>query len=1009
MFKKLVLLAVAVAACLISSAQAATIIYVSDNKTPDAAGIPADQAWVDLLIAQGYTVDLSFRNKEARTLDATKIAALNAADLIIVSRDSNSGDYDDGSEPTQWNSITTPLILQVSIIAQNNRWHWLNTSANTGAQPPLEVMVPSHPIFKGVTLDANNQVTMLTSSSSLSNASDAGNGTLLGKRSDNSQVWIAEWQPGVEFYSGAGQTPAGHRMLCTCGGGTPDGRYNLTPEGEKIFLNAVRYMLGDAGDAGKAIDPIPADAQTDVPRDVTLSWTPGKYAAAANGHTVYFSENFNDVNDGKGGIRQSNASYTPPQRLNFETTYYWRVDEVNAPPSSAVHKGNVWSFTTEPVGYAIPAGSVTATASSSDAGKGPENAVNGSGLDATGLLHSDAGNTMWLSERTGAQPTWIQFEFDKVYKLNKMWVWNSNESLEKAIGLGVKDVTIEYSLDAVSYVALGTQQFAQAPGAPDYAHNTTVDFGGATARFVRLTVAGNWGGLLTQYGLSEVRFFHVPVNAREPNPASGATDVAVDATLSWRAGREAAAHDVFLSSDQQAVIDGTVPAVSVATPSYSAALDLNSTYYWRVDEVNAVETPAIWQGDVWSFSTPEYVVVDNFESYNNIDPPNLESHRIFESWIDGYGVATNGALVGNDPPNPSYAETVIVHGDKQAMPLFYSNTGGATYSEATLTFASPRDWTKHGIKTLSLWFHGAAGNTGQLYVKINGAKIPYDGDAANLAAAAWRAWTIDLTTLGNLQSVRTLAIGIDGNAAAGTLYVDDVRLYAYARQLATPVQPAAAGLMAYYPLDGNANDAAGTANGTVRAGLFAAGKFGQALSLSGAGYVDCGNPSQLDFGTGSWTVSAWVNAPSSTDQMVVFCKGGDNTGGIRYMLSVGEVRDYVVTLTVDNDVTKVESTGSVVADDDQWHHIVGVRDGNSLRVYVDGLQDGAGATLADGYDLSGTSQANAYIGANWHLPNKAVQKYFIGLIDDVRVYNRALSEAEIAGLAGMTKPFDKPF
>jgi hypothetical protein len=98
-------------------------------------------------------------------------------------------------------------------------------------------------------------------------------------------------------------------------------------------------------------------------------------------------------------------------------------------------------------------------------------------------------------------------------------------------------------------------------------------------------------------------------------------------TLSWRAGREAASHRVYVSTDQQAVIDGTAVAVSVVNPSHSAALDLSSTYYWRVDEVNDVEAPSTWQGDVWSFSTSEYLAVDDFESYNDIDPPDPDSHR----------------------------------------------------------------------------------------------------------------------------------------------------------------------------------------------------------------------------------------------------------------------------------------------------------------------------------------------------------------------------------------------
>ncbi|MHC4509879.1 MAG: hypothetical protein ACYTAO_13110, partial [Planctomycetota bacterium] len=72
---------------------------------------------------------------------------------------------------------------------------------------------------------------------------------------------------------------------------------------------------------------------------MALSWTPGEFAPAINGHIVYLSENFGDVNEGIGGITQSTTSYAPPQRLTFDTTYYWRVDEVNAPPDSTVYPG----------------------------------------------------------------------------------------------------------------------------------------------------------------------------------------------------------------------------------------------------------------------------------------------------------------------------------------------------------------------------------------------------------------------------------------------------------------------------------------------------------------------------------------------------------------------------------------------------------------------------------------------------------------------------------------------
>jgi hypothetical protein len=529
--------------------------------------------------------------------------------------------------------------------------------------------------------------------------------------------------------------------------------------------------------SGEASDPNPADKATDVPRDIALSWTPGKFAPAANGHIVYLSESFSDVNDGIGGVTHSATSYDAG-RLSFGTTYYWRVDEVNAPPDSTVFPGEVWSFTTEPVGYPIDGADITATASSiGGADFGPEKTIDGSGLDPSDL-HSTEPTDMWLSdnEPLGA---WIQYELDKVYKLHEMWVWNSNQVFEGLFGFGLKDVTVEYSIDGAEWTALAdVPEFAKAPGTAGYAHDTTVNFGGAAAKYVKLTASANWGGLLPQYGLSEVRFFYIPVIAREPSPDSGATDVDVNVILGWRAGREAATHDVYLSTDEQAVIDGNAPVTTVTDASHSPSpLDLGSTYYWRIDEVNDAETPTMWQGNVWDFSTPDYLVVDGFEDYNDYPPD-----EIYTTWLDGYENPADGSQVGY--LTPPTIETGIVHGDDQSMPLLYSNTGGATYSEAARTFAVPQDWTKYGIQTLVLYFYGTPGNTGQLYVKVNGVKVPYDGDPAAIAKIRWQQWNIDLASLGvNLQSVTTLAIGIDGNGAAGTLYVDDIVLYRLAPEV----------------------------------------------------------------------------------------------------------------------------------------------------------------------------------------------------------------------------------
>jgi hypothetical protein len=563
-----------------------------------------------------------------------------------------------------------------------------------------------------------------------------------------------------------------------------DGRLTIKPAEGSSNCKIMFVDIVLAIPRGAPTNPKPADEATDVPREVVLGWTPGEFAPPVNGHKVYLSKTFTDVNDAIGGVAQDANSYAPDPRLDFGTTYYWRIEEVNGPPDYTVYQGEVWSFTTEPVGYPIE--NITATASSShQADMGPENTINSSGLDANDL-HSKEPTDMWLS---AADPlgAWIEFQFDKVYKLHQMLVWNSNQMVESLVGFGFKGVTTEHSTNGTDWTTLdGAAEFARAPGADGYAHNTTVDFGGATAKYVRLTANNNWGGIMPQFGLSEVRFLYVPIRAREPYPDSGAADVDPDVTLDFRAGREAAQHDVYVSTDEQAVIDGTAPVTTVTATSHGPlSLDLGETYYWKTNEVNTAETPTTLEGDVWNFTTRQFLIVDDFEAYNDLNPDDPESNRIFLAWLDGYGIDMNGSIVGYDAP--PFAEQTIVHSGEQSMPLSYNNTGAATYSEAELALSPAQDWTKAGVATLVLYFHGAEGNTGQLYVKINDSKVVYDGDAADIATLRWKQWNIDLASVGaNLQSVTKLTIGIDGIGAVGTLYVDDIQLYRSAPEIVVP-------------------------------------------------------------------------------------------------------------------------------------------------------------------------------------------------------------------------------
>jgi regulation of enolase protein 1 (concanavalin A-like superfamily) len=456
-----------------------------------------------------------------------------------------------------------------------------------------------------------------------------------------------------------------------------------------------------------ARNPDPADHATDVPADAVLSWAPGDYAQT---HDVYLGTVLADVNAAARAnplnvlvsLGQDANRYDPPAPLALGQTYYWRVDEINAPPAATVFKGKVWSFTVEPPSYPMPTQNITATASSASTDMGPDKTIDGSGLNERDE-HSTDPTCMWLSSQTGPQPTWIQYAFDHVYKLDQMQVWNSNQLLEPMLGFGARNVTIECSADASNWTTLGDFELARAPGMAGYAANTTVKFSGAVAQYVRLTLNSNWGGIVPQYGLGEVRFFYIPTQARQPEPAPGTTGVELNSVLSWRSGRDAASHQVFFGTDQQAVAGEAVAARIVAEHRFDPGpLGFGQTYYWKVAEVNEAAMPQVWTGELWSFSTREFAVIDDFESYT--DQPGEE---VFSTWIDGFTNGLSGSTVGYfTAAGGTFGETTILHGGRQSMPFEYNNVNPPFYSEAEREFSPAQDWTLNGADTLSLWVRG---------------------------------------------------------------------------------------------------------------------------------------------------------------------------------------------------------------------------------------------------------------------------------------------------------------
>jgi hypothetical protein len=488
-----------------------------------------------------------------------------------------------------------------------------------------------------------------------------------------------------------------------------------------VALSASQIPLVMTGAGfGAASSPRPDDQATDVPRDTMLAWEAGPTAVT---HDVYLDAGFDDVNiadrsnplDVLVSRDQAGLDFVPAG-LEYGQTYYWRVDEVNGAPDHTVFTGSVWSFTVEP--YAYPVANVTATASSEAAGTSAQNTANGVGLNADDQ-HSVELKEMWMT--VGGFPAWIQYEFDKVYKFQEMWVWNSNQMIEAFLGFGAKDVTVECSTDGMTWTAVAdVPQFAKATGTAACPANTVVDFAGAEAKYVRLTITSNWGGMAAQTGVSEVRFFHVPVLAREPQPADARTEVGLDATLDWRPGREATSHAVYFGTDSNAVAEGTATTKTVDSHTFApTGMEYGVQYFWRVDEVGDAGTYA---GDVWSFTSQEFTAAEDFEAYNDDD------NRIFDVWIDGVTTEASGSQVGYD--ESPFAEKAIARG-KQSMPMTYDNTESPYVSEAEREFDPAQNWTGNGASEVCLWTRGYPAVTTTTITETNG-KMTVTGAGADI-------------------------------------------------------------------------------------------------------------------------------------------------------------------------------------------------------------------------------------------------------------------------------------
>jgi hypothetical protein len=264
----------------------------------------------------------------------------------------------------------------------------------------------------------------------------------------------------------------------------------------------------------------------------------------------------------------------------------------------------------------------------------------------------------------------------------------------------------------------------------------------------------------------------------DPSPAKGAVDVTQTPVLTWTPGL-GATHEVYFGSDAGALeLKGSG---DLGAESYEPGqLEWNTTYYWRVDEANSANADSPWTGPLWSFTTANFLIIDDMEGYNDLDPTDPASNRIFNVWIDGFDDPTNGSLVGYE--NPPFAELNNVHSGDQSMPFAYDNTA-ASKSEATMSLTSNRDWTVKGVDTLTIWYRGNSSNTAEtMYVTLNGsARVDNDNPEAALETR-WTQWNIDLQAFAdqgvNLSNVNSITLGLSSvTGGTGNLFFDDIQLH----------------------------------------------------------------------------------------------------------------------------------------------------------------------------------------------------------------------------------------
>jgi hypothetical protein len=220
--------------------------------------------------------------------------------------------------------------------------------------------------------------------------------------------------------------------------------------------------------------------------------------------------------------------------------------------------------------------------------------------------------------------------------------------------------------------------------------------------------------------------------------------------------------------------------------------------------------------------------------------------------------------------------------------------------------------------------------------------------------------------------------------------------------LVTHKAEASSGLVGYWSFDEGAGttayDSSGNGNnGTlINSPVWSAGKYGSALTFDGTtNYVEMSNSSVLN--NANFTIEAWIFINADVNQTQARIVSKQETGSKSYSFDIfgngyGGSTGNQLLLSIGTGATWINFLSTTHLSNRTWYHVAGTQEGTSSKIYINGQLDKNGTTATQTTDNNGVLTVGCQ-----KQTGTSTTFFFNGTIDDVRIYNRALSQQEIQG------------